>query len=453
MALKALLLRKKIEDKKKELDQLRENEKSFETREAELEQAIEEAVTKEEKDVVEEKINQFEGEKEEHQTKKDGLEQEIVSLETDLEKLEREAPILQETIQTRSRKDYDGGGMEIRSFYGMNLQERSAFFAREDTKNFLNEIRTCIREKRALTNVGLMMPEVMLDLLKEVVENESKLLKYVAKRPVSGTTRQRIMGTIPEGIWTEMTDALNELDISFSDVEVDGYKIGGFFAVSNSVLEDNDVNLTSELLNALGVAIAKGLDKAILYGTGVKMPLGIVTRLAQTTKPTDSAVTRRKWEDLTSHLFSGTGKNGVNLFKELILHTGEIATDYARGELIWMMSKQTHTKLLSESMGTNMNAAIVSGMNQTMPVIGGSIIELNFIPSGDIIFGYPELYLLAERAGTQIGQSEHCRFLEDQTVFRGTARYDGKPVIPEGFGVYNLTGAPSTSLDFSVKTE
>ena len=78
-----------------------------------------------------------------------------------------------------------------------------------------------------------------------------------------------------------------------------------------------------------------------------------------------------------------------------------------------------------------------------------SIIELNFIPDDNIAFGYLDMYLLAERAGTTLGQSEHVRFLEDQTVFKGTARYDGMPVIAEAFGLMSITAtAPETTVDF-----
>ena len=71
-------------------------------------------------------------------------------------------------------------------------------------KAFIGEVRTCIKEKRALSNVGLTIPEVMLDLLKEKATETSKLIKRVNLRPVAGTARQRIMGTIPEAVWTEM---------------------------------------------------------------------------------------------------------------------------------------------------------------------------------------------------------------------------------------------------------
>ncbi len=41
------------------------------------------------------------------------------------------------------------------------------------------------------------------------------------------------------------------------------------------------------------------------------------------------------------------------------------------------------------------------------------------------------------------------KFLEDQTVFKGTARYDGKPVIAEAFAILNIAGkAPTTAAAF-----
>ena len=89
-------------------------------------------------------------------------------------------------------------------------------------------------------------------------------------------------------------------------------------------------------------------------------------------------------------------------------------------------------------------------MNNQMPITGGAIEILPFIPDGDVIGGYGQRYLLAERAGTSLARSEHVRFIEDETVFKGTARYDGVPVIPEAFVAFNINGvAPTTSVEFA----
>ncbi len=452
MALRMLLLRSKLEKAKVELDKLRAKDADFATREAELEQAIGEVTeetSEEDRAELETQVENFQSEKEAHEEEKGNLESEIEKIEGDIAEEEKRS-----NAAVKQPEKREGGKVEVMvnrtKFFGMSVQERDAFFAREDVKNFLGEVRTCIKEKRALSNVGLTIPEVMLELLKEKVKETSKLLNRVNLRPVSGTARQRIMGTIPEAIWTEMCAKLNELNLGFNDVEVDGYKVGGFFAVYNAILEDNDVNLATEIINALGKAIGKAVDKAIVYGKGTKMPLGIITRLAQTEKPSDYSSTAIEWKDLhTTNIITGTGATGTALFKKIAIDTGVLNEDYSEGGLAWLMNKKTHMTLIAESMDKNMSAAIVAGMNNSMPVVGGEIIELPFIPDGNIVFGYLDMYLLAERAETRLGQSEHCRFLEDQTVFKGTARYDGEPIIPDAFAVMTVsTVAPVTSVDF-----
>lgn len=450
MALKALLLRNKLEVSRKRMKELRGKDAEFQTRESEIEAAISEMTEEtpdEDREAVEEQAEEFEEEKEAHEEEKNNLESEIEKLEKEIEDEEKRS--------RKAAKNEERKGKEVKMenrarFFGMNMQERDAFFEREDVKNFLSEVRTCIKEKRALTNAGLTIPEVMLELLKQKAEETSKLIGKVSKRPVAGTARQRIMGSIPEAIWTEMCAKLNEMDLSFNDAEVDGYKVGGFFGICNAILEDNDVNLASEIINALGKSIGKALDKAIVYGKGTKMPLGFVTRLAQTVKPDNYLQTAREWKDLsTTNILTGSGATGMNLFKEIVTNTGVIENDYSESGLVWLMNKKTHMKLMVQSMDKNMNAAIVAGIGTQMPIVGGEIIELNFIPDDNIAFGYLDMYLLAERAGTTLGQSEHVRFLEDQTVFKGTARYDGMPVIAEAFGLMSITAtAPETTVDF-----
>ena len=58
--------------------------------------------------------------------------------------------------------------------------------------------------------------------------------------------------------------------------------------------------------------------------------------------------------------------------------------------------------------------------------------------------------LLAERAGKKFAQSEHVKFLDDATVFKGTARYDGQPVIAEAFAAIGVNGVtPDATMSFA----
>ena len=463
MALKALMLRKKLSDAQKALEKLNAKDAEFKSRESEIATSIEEAETEEEKAAVEEAVTAFETDKAAHESEKEGLEGTIRDLEEQLSAEERaqntesvpDAPapeIPTQEVRTAMRKNI--------IFDRMTAQERTALIQRDDVKAWLTEVRACMTEKRAITNVGLTIPEIMLGLLRENVIVYSKLYKHVTVRPVGGTARQLIMGTVPEAIWTDCCANLNELTLGFNDLEMDCFKVGGFFAICNANLEDSDIDLAAELLSALGQAIGLALDKAILYGRNAsgtqKMPMGVVSRLVQTEAPTGYPATARTWADLhTSNVISITAANstGIKLFQSLVSASGAIKGKYSRGEKVWVMNETTYTALTAEAMAVNAAGAIVSGMGATMPVIGGAVEVLSFIPDNVIIGGYFDLYILAERAGQKFAQSEHVRFLQDQTVFKGTARYDGAPAIAEGFAAIGIKGTtPNSTMTFPTDT-
>ncbi len=445
--LKALMLRKKINDKKQELEALRQTETALKTRESELETDIQAAKTEEEKAAVESAVDDFEKEKSKNEKSISDLEAEITGMESELEEVEKKQETPPPAEPTGGEERKEPITMTARTkFFGMNRQERDAFFAREEVKTFLERVRTMGKEKRAVSGADLLIPTIVLDLIKENILNYSKLYQHVNVKGVPGKARQNVMGAIPEAVWTEMCASLNELDLSFTAVEVDGYKVGGYIAICNAVLEDSDIALASEIISAIGQAIGYALDKAILYGTGTKMPLGIVTRLCQTAQPSNYPTNARKWENLSaSNVLAITGKTDAALLKELVIASGNAKGDYSHGELFWAMNEKTFTKLVANALTINAAGAIVTGQSGTMPVIGGTIEKLSFIPDDVIIGGYGDLYLLAERAGTTIAQSEHVRFLEDQTVFKGTARYDGMPVIAEGFVAIGISGVKPTA--------
>lgn len=449
--LRALMIKKSLDEKRSALAKLTEGV-DFEKREAELAGMIEEIQTQEERDAVNEEIEKFESEKADFEAQKNKLDEEIRGLEKELDEIEADEQKAPEPIDETKVERKEQKIMETRKFFGMNTQERDAFFKRDDVQNYLADVRSCMKEKRALSNVGLTIPEVMLGLLRENVIEYSKLYKHVTVRAINGEGREVIMGVVPEAVWTECCANLNELDLSFFDTEVNCWKVGGFFAVCNANLEDSDIALASEILNALGQAIGLALDKAILYGTGTRMPMGIVTRLAQTQAPADYPATARTWADLhTSNIVSVPADTAdADLFKAIVLASGSAKSNYSRGEKVWVMNEKTYTFLMANALTINANGAIVSGVDGGMPVVGGVIEVLNFVPDNVIVGGYFDLYLLAERAGQKFATSEHVRFLQDQTVFKGTARYDGTPVIAEGFVAIGLNGTtPSATMNFA----
>lgn len=454
MALKQLVLRKKLEAAQAEAAQhrnkrtaLAERQTALQTREQAAEAALNELTadsTQEERTVVETEAAAIETEQaalekelSDHnaeQTRLDGI---VAGLETDVQQLdERSAPPKEPNTpalpEQRSRKE---PVMANRTkFFNMDHEQRTAFYALEEIKTFLGQIRSSCNT-RGVTNATLTIPDVMLGVLRDNMTQFSKLVKYVTVKNVKGKARQNIMGAIPEAVWTEAVGTLNELELSLNQIEVDGYLIGGWIPISNAYLEDSDMNLGMEIMDALGKAIGLGLDRAILFGTGTKMPLGIVTRLKQTAKPSDWETNARAWTDLhETHIqkIDIAESTGAAFFIALIKALGVANPLYSDGNAFWVMNRATHMDIKAKALAF-IPAALLTAGDNTLPVIGGTVEECELLGDYEIAGGFGSLYLLSEREGQKIESSEHVKFLENQTVFKGYARYDGKPVIGEAF--------------------
>lgn len=466
MSLKILKLRKTIDRKKEALEALRAKTAEFENREKELEQAIADAETDEDEKLVSDKVDKFENEKAAHKNEVEELSGEVEALEQELAEAEANKPDVR-TTETKKveKRGADMATMNIRTlprnvraFDAIPAERRTAILESTEAKDFLANLRSMKGQARAVTGADLTIPVVFLELIVENMYRYSKLLNRVRVRNVTGESRQTIAGTVPEAVWTEMCGAINELSFVFNQVTLDGYKVAGFVPVCNSILEDNDVNLSSWIVEMLSEAIGLAMDKAILYGKGAgnKMPLGIVTRLAQTGKPADYPANAPAWVDLhTSNVVKIDGENltGADFWAKLMVAAGNTYTRYSRGDQFWAMNSKTLATLKSKLITFTASGDLVANLYGTLPIVTGDVDVLEFIPDGDIIGGYGDLYLLALRAGMTIESSREVQFIQDNTVFKGKQRADGMPVVPGAFVAININNvAPTTVMTFAADT-
>lgn len=466
--LKALMLRRSIDVKKAELAALEEKDAEFVTREAELEAAINEVEpgNQEQEAAVTAEIETFENERTAHQDQKQALTEEVQHMEDELEELERSAPKPQKNGPKHGEKVRGDMHMENiniralprnqRAFDALSNERRAAILAQEDTKTFLAQLRSMKGQIRAVTGGELTIPVVFLDLIAQNMYRYSKLLNRVRIRNVSGEARQTIAGTVPEAVWTEMCAAINELTFAFNQITLDGYKVAGFVPVCNSLLEDNDVNLASWIVEMLSESIGLAMDKAILYGKGTGMPLGIVTRLAQQSAPANYPANAPAWEDLhTSNIkqIGGDSVTGAAFWAALVEATGNTFTRYSRGEQFWAMNSKTYAKLKSKLITFTATGDIVANIFGVLPIVNGDVDILEFMPDGDIVGGYGDLYLLAMRSGMTIESSREVQFIQDNTVYKAKQRADGQPIIPGAFVAININNvAVTTVMDFAADT-
>lgn len=459
--LKTMMLRRDIDRKKKELEEMRAKDADFETREKELESAIDETETDEQREAVSDEVDKFDAEKTAHEQAKEGLENEIKELEAQLTETERSAPKLVTTENNKAERRNAKLNINIRSlpankraFDAIPDEERSAILAREDVKDFLTRLRGMKGQTRAVSGGELLIPVVMLDLIAENMYRYSKLINRVRVRVVNGEARQTVAGIVPEAIWQEMCAAINELTFTFGQWSLDGYKVAGYIPVCNALLEDNDVNLMGWIVEMLSESIGLALDKAILYGKGAAyhQPMGIITRLAQSSKPASYPANAPAWSDLhTSNLKSiDNSYSGATFWAALQNAVAACYTKYSRGQMFWAMNSKTYAKLKSKAITFTAAGDVVANVYGILPIVTGDIDILEFMPDDDIVGGYGDLYLLAQRSGMTIEASREVQFVADNTVFRGKMRADGVPVIAGAFVGINIAGSSvTTSMSFA----
>lgn len=454
--LRKLKLQAKLKEAKLKLEEFEKTRQQLDENKRELEQALEEANSNEDLNLIEEKIDNLPNDTQEQEQE---LKEQINKIEEELDKLNKKE------IQLKSKPNVNTQERNLKqmnetTFNNVELTQRARLIQRSEVKEFLNNVRGLALNKRGVTNTNLLIPEVMLDLLRDNLNIYSKLRSKVNLKVIKGKARQRIAGTIPEGVWTEATATLNEVAITFNELDLDGYKVGAFIPIANATLEDSDIDLFNEIFNNLGQGLGLALDRAILFGTGIKKPIGIATRLAETTQPSYWETYRNAWTDLhTTNLlkFSATeyAYEGAKWFSTLIEKLGVIKQNYAPlATKFWAMNSKTYNKILAKAVAFDSSATVVSQVKNQMPIIGGEIVILDFIADNDIFGGYGSLYLLGERKETQMAYSTEYKFVEDQTVFKATARYDGQPIFGEGFVGVNIGNntSPTTTSNFPEDT-
>lgn len=461
--LKTIMLRREIDRKKNELDALRAKDADFEKRENELAGAIEEVSTDEEKDAMTAEVDQFDADRAAHDQAKAALESEIADLENQLGELERSS---EPKTENRSKDKTERRTINVKhsinirelpenqyAFDALPLEERSAIVAQQDVQDFLQRMRSMKGQTRAVSGAELTIPVVFLDLIAENMYRYSKLMNRVRVRNVRGQARQTIAGTVPEAVWTEMCGRLNELEFVFNQVELDAYKVGGFVPICNQVLEDSDIALASWIIEMISESLGLAKDKAILYGTGNKMPLGIATRLAQTAQPAGYPAAAPAWVDLhTTNIISiAANLTGAAFWSALRIAVGNTFTRYNRGTMFWAMNSKTRALLESKAITFTASGDVVANVYGILPIVSGDIDVLEFMPDGDIIGGYGDLYLWGQRGTMTVGMDDvgYTNRINDTTLFFGREVADGKPAVPGAFVAININGAtPVTSVVF-----
>ncbi|MGN8648321.1 phage major capsid protein [Gracilibacillus sp. HCP3S3_G5_1] len=251
MALKQLVLSKKLEQRKSTLEELIEKEEGFNTRADELEQSIEEAENEEEVATVEDEIAKLEKEQEELNEEKTNLEQEIEDIEKEIEQLNENTPKNNE----RGSREMSKENLEVRE--GINRYVKTKGEARD-----------------GFTSVegGALIPEELLSAQKQP-EDTLDLSKYVRVVPVNSGAGKYPLIKKSGSKMVSVEELKNNPELAkpvIEDVAYDIETYRGYIPVSQEAIDDADYDvvglITEEIddqdLNTKNAEIAAAFKNA-----------------------------------------------------------------------------------------------------------------------------------------------------------------------------------------------
>lgn len=431
MKLKQLRLRKMIDLKKEKLNQINSDLEAINTRSQELETALNEAETEEDVTLVDEEVEKLSAEKEEKEKDKKTLEDEINSLENDLKESEEN----QEEVKTNPTPEVE----ERKEVIKMNLtrsQELKALVRNENVTRYLSNLKEAAKT-RSVANVDLTIPTELFEIITDEIGKKSVMYSLVNVKKLTGKGRALIVAEAPKAIWVEQTDALKELNANISQIEVDGFKLGGFIPLHNSQIEDSVINLLELVVDLLSDAIAKSLDEAILFGNGSKKPVGIWGALVG--KTTENAQTNPTIA--TQIVKAHTEKT---LLADIVKGVAKLKK--ANGKRTVIMSESTWLNyIVASTINLNDAGQLVAAQSGKLPVLGYDVQFVEEFPDDMMIIGDFKKYLLSERTGLKVDTSTDVKFIEDQTLIKATQRFDGKPINNESFIIVTLKTSVTTN--------
>ena len=413
MALRQLILNKKIQERSAKITALRADEDKLKDEEKELEVALDEATTDEEVKVVEDSADELEQKIKDKADEIAKLETEKTDLEAELAKIEDEQPNNEEKEDGEKRKM----AKKVQTRDNADVMTIRESLQIENVRSFYQNIANAMVEKRSLTGAEKVVPVEVIDRIESKLGDYSTLINEVTVEKIGGTGRAVIAGDIPEAIWFEVgKKALDELEDKLDGVELDGFGLGGYVAVPNIIIENSLINLASHVEDRLAKAIAKALDKSILKGTGTKQPTGVVV-----SAPTANKVTS-----------DGT-------ITDLIAKLATVDTDGTGGEVIAVMNRATYySKIVPKTLAVAANGVLTGSYALPFRVVLSAYADDN-----TIVFGDFKQFLLAQRSEIRVESSTEVQFTSDNTVFKGVGFYDGKATKAEAFAVVTITATPA----------
>ena len=357
----------------------------------------------------------------------DKMEQDVMNLGKEIERLERQAAIDAELSKATSTPLTGKPGAKM----GKDEVEKTGRASDEYKGSFWNAMRVKAPMPSVLNALqegtdsegGYLVPDEFERTLVEALEEENvfRTLAHVI-RTSSGDRKIPVVASKGTASWVDEEGAYTESDDAFSQVSIGAYKLGTMIKVSEELLADSVFDLEAYISKEFARRIGAREEESFFNGDGKGKPLGILAAAGGAevgvTAASATAITADEVIDLFYSLKAPYRKNAVWLLNDATVKQIRKLKD-TTGQYLWQTS-------------------LVAGTPDT--ILGRPVKTSAFMPTAaagakTIAFGDFKYYWIADRQGRTFKKLSELYAANGQVGFMGTQRVDGKLILPEAIKV------------------
>ena len=345
------------------------------------------------------------------------MEQEVVDLGKEIDRLERQRDMDMKLSQATSRP--------VVTDPMKDMEDNTGRGSKEYSRDFWNVMR---RKNAVITNAlqvgtdsegGYLAPDEFEQTLVEALEEENifRKLAHVIQTS-SGDRKIPVVATKGTASWVDEEAAIPESDPAFGQVSIGAYKLATMLKVSEELLNDSVFDLESYIAKEFGRRMGSKEEEAFLIGDGTGKPSGIFQTVGGgevgVTAASDKAVTADELIDLFYSLRAPYRKNAVFIMNDATVKLIRKLKDNT-GQYLWQpaLTAGTPDTILNRPVYTSSFAPLAEGGALT------------------IAFGDFSYYWIADRQGRSFQRLNELFAATGQVGFKATQRVDGKLILPE----------------------
>ena len=355
--------------------------------------------------------------------KYEAMEQEVVDLGKEIDRLERQERIEKEPSQATSTaivsQPTTEAGTEGKTGTASAVYNQS-FWKNVRQKNFFDVENTLNIGQDG--QGGYLVPDEYEHRLIKALEEEN-FFRQLATTIKTSNGERKIPVVTGHGTaaWMDENGTYPESEETFGQVTLGAYKVGTAIKISEELIHDSVFDLESYMAEEFVRRIGAKEEEAFLIGDGSGKPTGIFHTVTEGVTSTGASITFDDVMDLYHSLKSPYRKNAVWILNDSTVKALRKLKDN-NGNYIWQPSVQAGVPdmILNRPYYTSSYAPEIASGNKVLA------------------FGDFSHYWISDRQGRSFKRLNELYATSGQVGFLGSQRVDGKLVLPEAVKVMTM---------------